>query len=65
MQLECPNCNCKLNLNISLEIVQKKIFITRLEVAEDGAKPTRERKWIVIGYNSEIDRFLVKRVKEV
>lgn len=63
MQLECPNCNCKLDLQILLKIGQKNTYKTRLEMAEEHAKPFNERKWIVIEYDGEKDRFLVQKGK--
>ena len=63
MQLECPNCKYKLDLQILLKIEQEKIYKTRLEMAKESAKPQEERQWIVIEYNSEKDRFLVRKIE--
>ncbi len=65
MQLECPNCNCELNLDIILKIKQKEeqIYKTRLEMAEENAKPIIERQWGVIEYDAKRDRFLVQKVR--
>ena len=67
LQVDCPKCNCtfSLNLDISLCVKQEVIYRTRLEMAEENAKPQEERQWLVVCYNASEDMFEVVKRKSV
>ena len=71
LEIVCPHCNKVVGIiNIvvqdSLRGQNKEgpIYKTRLEMAKDDAKPIDDRRWVVIEYDSEKDKFLVVERKD-
>ena len=66
--LICPHCghtievtNIVVQDSLHGQDKEESIYKTRLEMAEDNAKPQEERQWIVIMYDSKLDRYIVEK----
>jgi hypothetical protein len=61
-QPTCPHCNKSLVISVAItkeEPTRIISYITRKEMAEDGAKPIDERQYVEIEYIAKSDRYKV------
>mgnify|MGYP007025396042 CR=1 FL=1 len=70
LEIICPHCDntievIRVVVQDSLRCQNKKeiMYMTRLEMAKEEAKPRDERQWIAVGYEASKDRFRVVKGK--
>ena len=66
LEIVCPHCNKVVEI-INIVVLdssrgkdkEEPIYKTRLEMAKENEKPYDDRRWRIIDYDSEKDKFLV------
>lgn len=64
MPIKCPYCTNSIELEIIVNPKsQETLFITRKEYVEEGLKLEDEKQYIILGYDSNKDKFRVVKRK--
>ena len=65
--LTCPHCNKPLQIGMTVIKAEDScavLYITRLAMTEDKAKPKQYRKYVDLGYEADKDRYKVMLTTE-
>lgn len=61
MSIECPHCNGVIELEVTISPKKsERFYITRKEYSVDQYKAIYNRKYTILEYDSEKDRFRVE-----